>query len=97
MGLFPIWLKLKVRRFRCDNPKCERKTFTEQFPDLVGRRRRRSTRLLVQLSHVCLALGGAAGARLADKMAMTASGSTLLRLLHELEAPLPEEPRNHWP
>ena len=93
IGLFLVWLKLKVRRFRCDNPQCKRKTFAEQFPDLVGRRRRRTTRLLVQLSHICLALGGAAGARLADKLAMAASGSTLLRLLHKMEAPLPEEPR----
>ncbi|HSM57104.1 MAG TPA: ISL3 family transposase [Candidatus Sulfomarinibacteraceae bacterium] len=93
IGLFLVWLKIKVRRFRCDNPECKSKTFAEQFPDLVGRRRRRTTRLLAQLSHICLALGGAAGARLAGKLAMTASGSTLLRLLHKLEAPLPEEPR----
>lgn len=93
IGLFLVWLKIKVRRFRCDNPQCKRKTFAEQFPDLVGRRRRRTTRLLVQLSQICLALGGAAGARLANQLAMTASGSTLLRLLHKMEAPLPEEPR----
>ena len=93
IGLFMVWLQLKVRRFRCDNPKCEGKTFAEQFPDLVGRRRRRTARLLVQLSQICLALGGAAGARLADKLAMRVSGSTLLRLLHKMEVPVTEEPR----
>lgn len=93
VGLFIVWLQLKVRRFRCGNPKCEWKTFAEQFPDLVGRRRQRTTRLLVQLSQICLALGGAAGARLADKLAMTVSGSTLLRLLQKMEAPVTEEPR----
>jgi transposase len=92
IGLFIVWLRIKVRRFRCENPKCEWKTFAEQFPELVACRRRRTTRLLVQLSQICLALGGAAGARLAGKLAMTVSGSTLLRLLHKMEAPLPEEP-----
>jgi transposase len=38
-------------------------------------------------------LGGQAGARLAGKLGMTASGSTLLRLLHHLETPAIEEPR----
>lgn len=93
IGLFMVWLQLRVRRFRCDNPQCKWKTFAEQFPNLVSRRRRRTTRLLTQLGHICLALGGAAGARLADKLAMTVSGSTLLRLLHKMEAPVVEGPR----
>lgn len=93
IGLFIVWIQLKVRRFRCGNRNCKQQTFAEQFPDLVGRRRRRTTRLLVQLSQICLALGGAAGARLAGKLAMAVSGSTLLRLLHKMEAPMVEEPR----
>lgn len=93
IGLFVVWLQLKVRRFRCDNSKCERQTFAEQYPDLVGRRRRRTNRLLLQLVQISLALGGAAGARLAGNLAMTVSGSTLLRLLHRMEAPPAEEPR----
>jgi transposase len=88
IGLLLVWLQLKVRRFRCDNPKCKWKTFAEPFPDLVSSRRRRTTRLLVQLSQIGLALGGVAGARLAGKLAMTVSGSTLLRLLHKIEAPV---------
>ena len=93
IGRFIVWLRLKVRRFRCDNPKCNQRTFAEQYPNLVGRRRRRTIRLLHQLFQIGLALGGAAGARLAGKLAMTASGSTLLRLLHHIEAPLTGEPR----
>jgi transposase len=93
IGLFIVWLQLKVRRFRCDNPNCKRKTFAEQHLDLVDRRRRRTNRLLMQLVHIGLALGGAAGARLAGKLAMVASGSTLLRLLHHMETPPVEQPR----
>jgi len=93
IGLFVVWLQLKVRRFRCDNSNCKRQTFAEQHLDLVDRRRRRTNRLLTQLVHIGLALGGAAGARLASKLAMAASASTLLRLLHQIEVPAIEEPR----
>ena len=93
IGLFIVWLQITVRRFRCDNPECYQKTFAEQHPDFVARRRRRTKRLLHQLEHIGLALGGAAGARLTSKLAMRASGSTLLRLLHQMETPLPEKPR----
>jgi transposase len=32
LRLFIVWLQLKVRRFRRDNPNCERQTFAEQYP-----------------------------------------------------------------
>ncbi|RIK25855.1 MAG: ISL3 family transposase [Chloroflexi bacterium] len=93
IALFTVWLHLKVRRFRCDNQHCPQKTFAEQQLELVGRRRRRTQRLLMSLTHIALALAGAAGARLADKLAMTVSASTLLRLLHHLEVPPVVTPR----
>ena len=45
------------------------------------------------LTQIGLALGGKAGARLAGKLSMTASASTLLRLLHQMEPPSTGEPR----
>ena len=93
IGLTTVRLQIRVRRFRCINQACARKTFAEQYPQLVGRRRQRSKRLMSNLTNIALALGGKAGARLADKLVMTASASTLLRLLHQLEAPLVETPR----
>jgi transposase len=93
IGLTTVRPQIRVRRFRCANQACAQKTFAEQYHQLVGRRRRRSERLLSNLTHVGLALGGKAGARLADKLAMTASASTLLRLLHQLEAPHVETTR----
>lgn len=93
IGLFFVWLQLKVRRFRCANQNCKQQTFAEQQLDLVDRRRRRTKRLLSNLVQVGLALGGAAGARLAGRLRMGASASTLLRLLHQLEVPSIEKPR----
>jgi transposase len=93
IGLFTVWLQLKVRRFRCGNQTCQQQTFAEQRLELVGRRQRRTHRLVTNLTHIGLALAGAAGARLADKLAMTASASTILRFLHHLEVPPIRKPR----
>jgi transposase len=81
IGLFIVWLRLKARRFRCDNPNCKQQTFAEQYPDLVLRRRRRRSRLLLQLAHIGLALGSSAGARLAGKVVMFASAQMQFKLL----------------
>ncbi|MCA9966196.1 MAG: transposase family protein [Anaerolineales bacterium] len=70
IGLCLVWLQITVRRFRCANPNCQQQTFSEQHPDLVSRRCRRTKRLLSNLVQIGLALGGAAGARLAVKLAM---------------------------
>jgi transposase len=48
---------------------------------------------MTNLAQIGLALGGQAGARLADKLSMTTSTSTVLRLLHQQEAPEIEAPR----
>jgi transposase len=39
----PVRLLLRVRRFRCANPVCRRKTFAEAFPHLVGPRAQRTS------------------------------------------------------
>ena len=93
LGLMKVTLYLKVRRMRCANSQCLRKTFAEQFPELVGRRRRKTLRLFTQLVQIGLAQGGQAGARLANKLLMPASSSTVLRLIHQLEVPAVEPPR----
>lgn len=92
IGFTIVQLKILVRRFRCANGACVQKTFAEQFPDLVGRRRRRTKRLMSNLTHIGLALGGEAGVWLAEKLTMTASASTVLRQLHQLEVPPIEAP-----
>jgi transposase len=93
IGLLKVWLQVRVRRFRCPNQPCRQQTFAEQYLDLVQRRRQRTQRLITNLTQIGLALSGQAGTKLADKLGMTASGSTLLRLLHHLETPAVEQPR----
>lgn len=74
-------LCLLVRRFFCDNAMCERKTFAEQFPDVVVPYARRTNRLVAKQRQTGLELGGEAGARVLTEMAMPISGDTVLRLV----------------
>jgi transposase len=93
IGLKPVWLEIQVRRFRCHNEQCRQKTFAEQFPDLVGCRRRHTHRLMANLAQIGLATGGEAGVRLARKLAMHTSPATMIRLTRQLDAPVTKTPR----
>jgi transposase len=88
-----VRLQVRVRRFRCSNHECTQRTFAEQYPQFVGRRRHRTKRLMSNLMHIGLALGDKAGSRLASKLAMAASASTVLRQIRSLEPPVAEAPR----
>lgn len=93
IGLRSVWLEIKVRRFRCRNEQCHQKTFAEQYPDLVGRRRRHTHRLMADLAQIGLATGGKAGVKLAQKLAMYTSPVTMIRLVRQLDTPGTTPPR----
>lgn len=76
-----VRLSLSVRRFRCAEPACSRRIFAERLPTLVEPYARKTARLNEVLELVGFALGGEAGARLAKRLALKVSPSTLLRLL----------------
>ena len=79
---------LRVRRFRCYQPGCPRKTFVEQVPALAERYAHRTRRLRSLLEEIGLALGGRPGSRHSKRLAMPTSRSTLLRMVRAL----PERP-----
>jgi transposase len=76
-----VSIALSIRRFRCAIATCSRKIFAERLSDLVVTRARRSCRLADIQRHIGLALGGATGERLSHRLALPASGDTLLRLI----------------
>ena len=76
-----VELRVEARRFRCPNPACCRTIFTERLGDAAAARARRTTRLCDVQRHIALAAGGAPGARLAERLAMPVSGTTLLRMI----------------
>jgi transposase len=59
----PVRLQLNVRRFFCDNPACQQRTFVERLPGVVRSFARRTTRLADTQRQIGLALGGEAGAQ----------------------------------
>jgi transposase len=78
---FVVRLAVRVRRVRCANEACPRRTFAEGFGAMLGRRRRFTSAAQAILGDVAAALGGRAGARLAARRGAPASRDTLLRLL----------------
>jgi hypothetical protein len=76
----PVLVWLPVRRFFCDHVDCSACTFVEQIPGLAERHARRSPCLQAALAAIGLALAGRPGSRLAIRLGMGASRSTLPHL-----------------
>jgi transposase len=76
--------QLRVRKFMCANGQCPRRIFTERLPEVVAPWARRTRRLVAWLLAIGLALGGAAGVRLSQRVGCTLSRQTLLRLIRRL-------------
>jgi transposase len=85
-----VRLQLTVRKFRCRNRTCERRIFTERLPELVAAYGRNPHRLVTALRAIGMALGGEAGTRVAARLQLPTSPSTLLRLVRA--APMPQAP-----
>ncbi|MFI5682175.1 ISL3 family transposase [Streptomyces cellulosae] len=86
-------LQLRVRRFRCRNTMCPRRTFAEQISGLTRSNGQRTERLRSILAALGLALAGRAGARLAAVLGVSVSRSTVLRLVNALPEPEVPAPR----
>lgn len=84
---------LLIRRFYCRQATCPNRTFAERFAGAVAPHARRTRRLAKALGRVGIALGGAAGARLARKLGMPVSRDTLLRVIRALPLPAVEPQR----
>lgn len=82
----PVRIELRSRRFFCDTDGCRQRIFTERLPGTVKRYGRRTLRLSELLSHVGMALGGAAGVRLAHQFGIETSEPTVLRQLRTSHA-----------
>ena len=76
-----VRLRVRVRRFICRDAACPQRIFAEQLPQLVDRYARRTHRLRDALQQIGLALGGAAGARLATALRLPAGRTALLGLI----------------
>ncbi len=89
----PVVIRLRVRRFFCDNPRCVRRIFAERMPDLAPVRGRLALPFRRSVADIGLVLGGRPGARLATPLGLPVSPRTVLRLLHALPEPTVTTPR----
>ena len=74
-------MRLLCRRFYCRSLECSRRIFTERIPKVVRRYGRFTERSRQVLSLIGYALGGEAGARLAEHIGVETSADTVLRTL----------------
>ena len=79
----PALLRVQARRFRCLDPFCPRQTFAERLSGVAPLAARRTERLGSLQGCLGLALGGEAGQRLAERLAMPVSADTLLRMTRQ--------------
>jgi transposase len=89
-----VQLLLHVRMFRCDTISCPRKVFAERLGPFVEAWARKTTRLREAIEAIDLATCGEGGARLAARLAMPTSPTTVLRCVMALPLP-PIEPVSH--
>ena len=86
-GPYTIRWQLHVRKFFCDHPACACQIFTERLPTVAAPSARRTLRLTQRLLACGLALGGEAGTRLATRVGLGTSPTTLLRLVQAAPPP----------
>lgn len=74
----PVRLRVRVRKFFCDEPTCERKIFAERLGEVARPFARGTDRRREALEWIAFSLGGEAGARLALELGLLVSPDTLL-------------------
>jgi transposase len=82
-----VYIKVRVRRFRCRNPSCRQKVFAERLPGIASRRARRTDRLGSVIRFVGYSAGGLPGSRLLDRLAVQVSDDTVLRVVKHRPSP----------
>ncbi len=88
-----VQVQLHVRTCFCRREECPRRMFCERVPQIARPWARRTTRLAAQQQRIGVALGGAAGQRLAEDLDHAASRDTLLRRVRRIERPDLPPPR----
>jgi len=78
---------LSVRKFFCRNSACARKIFTERLPTFVEPWAQVTRRLFEAVQAVGFATSGELGTRLADRIGIHSSPTTMLRRMMALSSP----------
>jgi hypothetical protein len=74
----PVRLRVRVRKFFCDEPACERRIFAERLDEVVRPFARGTDLQRGALQWIAFSLGGEAGARLTRELGLRVGPDTLL-------------------
>jgi transposase len=88
-----VRLEAHVRKFFCDTPACRRRIFVERVPATATLHARRTARAGTALEAIGFALGGRAGARLAQALGLVAGRAALLARVRGAVTDAPPMPR----
>ena len=88
-----VCLRLRTRRWFCDNPDCARQIFTERLPTIALSHAQRTRRLATIILAFGVAVGGLPGARLLGALGIDVSGDTLRRAVGGAALPDAAAPR----
>jgi transposase len=88
-----VQLQLWTRRFRCKNSLCTKRIFCERLPLVVSCYGRKTRRMNKVLELIGFLMGGEAGSRATQKLAMKTSPDTLLRRVRQAKCLPTETPR----
>ena len=81
----PLFLIIKLAKYRCENPECKTKIFSENIGDFVEEKQRRTNRLNELLTKFALTSSAESAARRCSDINIKISGDTLLRLAKKHE------------
>jgi transposase len=84
---YSVLLELQTKRFFCHNGECPKRTFAEQFPDVVARYARKTHRVLYKQQYLGVNVCAHVGEKLLRLERIGASDTTLNRLLCHLPEP----------
>src|SRR5438270_1045004 len=79
-----VQLVLRVRKFRCDTTDCPRRVFAERLTPFIDPWARMTSRLSQAIEAIGLATSAELGSRLAPRLGMVTSPTTLVRRIMSL-------------
>lgn len=84
LGEQGVKLRIRVKRFRCQQNSCTRRTFAETVPNITKRYAQQTNRLANVVWHIGQVVGGRPGSRLAHHLGIPVSRHSILRHLRRV-------------
>lgn len=88
MATNAVLISLRIRRFACTNPNCEKRIFSERCSDLTSPYSRRTERASLYLKQFIIEISSNKGAYFSKLMNIPISNNTCLRLVKSMAMPI---------